>query len=146
MRVRNLKFGSYKYSISILKSLLKALSAQSIHFAQCISEMHICKICDIYFDKNHEKNAHFSHHHPDVYLKFCTLCCKSVFFLPELKAHLKHNSYLQPNPLYDYRSLAAGKVPDQTCPFCKEVLYYKLELEEHHLKKTSAWVTRCEAS
>ena len=97
--------------------------------------MHICKICDIYIDKNQEKNAHFSNHYPDIYTEnFVLYVANLFFFLPELKAHLKHNSYLQPNPLYDYRSLAAGKVNDQTCPFCKAVFYYKLELEEHHLK------------
>ena len=92
------------------------------------------KVCEIVFDELKEKYDHFASHHRNIYLKHCTKGYEPVFFLPQYKPHLKHKTFLKPNPLYSYQSLTACEIPDQTCPFCRGMFFYKRELEQHHLE------------
>ena len=93
-----------------------------------------CKVCEIVFDELKEKCDHFASHHRNNYLKYCTKCNEPVFFLQQYKRHLKHKTFLKPNPLYSYQSLTPCEITDQTCAFCREVFFYKRELEQDHLE------------
>ena len=59
------------------------------------------KVCEIVFDELKEKYDYFASHHRNIYLKYCTKCNEPVFSLPQYTRHLKHKTFLKPNPLYN---------------------------------------------
>ena len=92
---------------------------------------HKCETCELTFNNFQEKLKHFTENHKNRYIKYCSRCQEAIYFLPQFTKHKKHNRFLETNPLYCSRSLVSGKILDQICPFCRQIFFYKQELEKH---------------